>query len=208
MGVAAEERRLLSLLLDETGPDAPTLCEGWLTRDLAAHLVLRESRPDAAVGILLPPLAGHTQRVQDAIAARPWPELVDRVRRGPAWYWPTSIGRLDELANTAEFLVHHEDVRRGRPGWQPRPAEATRDAAAWRAARTAAKVNLRRVPVGVTLRTTDGREATVKTNTEQVTVTGDPVELLLFVFGRDAVRVTFEGDLAAIDQLKAAGRGI
>ncbi|OXM75110.1 MULTISPECIES: TIGR03085 family metal-binding protein [Amycolatopsis] len=208
MGVAAEERRLLSLLLDETGPDAPTLCQGWLTRDLAAHLVVRESRPDAALGILLPPLAGHTQRVQDAIAAQPWPELVDRVRRGPAWYWPTSIGRLDELTNTAEFLVHHEDVRRGRPGWAPRPAEATRDAAAWRAARTAARINLRRVPVGVTLRTTDGREATARTGAEQVTVTGDPVELLLFVFGRDAVHVTFDGDAAAIGRLKAAGRGI
>ncbi|WP_115944882.1 TIGR03085 family metal-binding protein [Amycolatopsis thermalba] len=208
MGVAAEERRLLSLLLDETGPDAPTLCQGWLTRDLAAHLVVRESRPDAALGILLPPLAGHTQRVQDAIAAQPWPELVDRVRRGPAWYWPTSIGRLDELTNTAEFLVHHEDVRRARPGWAPRPAEATRDAAAWRAARTAARINLRRVPVGVTLRTTDGREATARTGAEQVTVTGDPVELLLFVFGRDAVHVTFDGDAAAIGRLKAAGRGI
>ncbi|WP_431903179.1 TIGR03085 family metal-binding protein [Amycolatopsis thermoflava] len=208
MGVAAEERRQLSRLLDETGPDAPTLCDGWLTRDLAAHLVVRESRPDAALGILLPPLAGHTRRVQDGIAAQPWSRLVERVRRGPAWYWPTSIGRLDELTNTAEFLVHHEDVRRGRPGWQPRPADPARDAAAWRAARGAAKVNLRRVPVGVTLRTIDGREATVKRGAGQVTVTGDPVELLLFVFGRDAVRVEFEGDPTAVDRLKKARRGI
>ncbi|MDQ0380914.1 TIGR03085 family metal-binding protein [Amycolatopsis thermophila] len=208
MGVAAEERLALSRLLDETGPDAPTLCEGWLTRDLAAHLVVRESRPDAALGILLPPLAGHTRRVQDGVAAQPWPELVDRIRRGPAWYWPTSIGKLDELTNSAEFLVHHEDVRRGRPGWEPRPADPARDAAAWRAARTAAKVNLRKVPVGVVLRTCDGREAKVKNGAQTVTVTGDPVELLLFVFGRDAAHVSFEGDSAAVDRLKASGRGI
>ncbi|GAB3562821.1 TIGR03085 family metal-binding protein [Amycolatopsis endophytica] len=208
MGVAAEERRQLSLLLDRTGPDAPTLCEGWLTRDLAAHLVVRESRPDAALGILLPPLAAYTQRVQDGIAAQPWARLVDRVRRGPAWYWPTSIGALDELTNSAEFLVHHEDVRRGRPGWEPRPADPVRDAAAWNAARRTGKLSLRKVPVGVRLRTTDGRETVAKSGAEEVTVTGDPVELLLFVFGRDAVQVSFDGDPGAVDRLQAAGRGI
>ncbi|NIH84046.1 TIGR03085 family metal-binding protein [Amycolatopsis granulosa] len=208
MGVAADERRALSQLLTEAGPEEPTLCRGWLTRDLAAHLVVRESRPDAALGIVLPPLAGHTRRVQDAIAAQPWLRLVERVRRGPAWYWPTAIGKLDELANTAEFLVHHEDVRRGRPGWQPRPADPARDAAAWRAARTAAKLNLRRVPVGVTLRTPGGDVAVVRGGAAQVTVTGDPVELLLFVFGRDAVHVSFEGGPAAVGRLKSAGRGI
>jgi hypothetical protein len=36
------ERARLSDLLDELGPDAPTLLALWTTRDLAAHLVLRE----------------------------------------------------------------------------------------------------------------------------------------------------------------------
>src|SRR5882762_622635 len=36
------ERRELCDLFLELGPDAPTLCEGWTTLDLAAHLVLRE----------------------------------------------------------------------------------------------------------------------------------------------------------------------
>lgn len=39
---AREERAALAALLEDSGPDGPTLCEGWLTRDLAAHLVLRE----------------------------------------------------------------------------------------------------------------------------------------------------------------------
>ncbi len=51
MSYSREERRALCALLDETGPDAPTLCEGWTTGDLAAHLVLRERRPDAAAGV-------------------------------------------------------------------------------------------------------------------------------------------------------------
>ena len=27
---------------------------------------------------------------------------------------------IDELVNTVEFFVHHEDVRRAAPGWTPR----------------------------------------------------------------------------------------
>src|ERR1700743_2358756 len=59
---ARDERLALCALLDRTGPDAPTLCEGWRTGDLAAHLVLREHRPDAAVGIMGGPLAGPPRR--------------------------------------------------------------------------------------------------------------------------------------------------
>src|SRR5947208_3368139 len=185
--LAHEERNELCDLMLETGPDAPTLCEGWTTRDLAAHLVLREHRLDAAPGILLPALAGYTQKVQDRYAAKPWASLVQQVRNGPSKFWPTAIGPLDELTNAAEFLVHHEDVRRAQPDWTPRPADPTRDAAAWRSATQSAKLNLRKSPVGVTLRTRDGREATVKTGPDPVTIVGEPVDLLLFVFGRDAV---------------------
>jgi uncharacterized protein (TIGR03085 family) len=208
MGVAADERRALSVLFDQVGPDAPTLCEGWRTRDLAAHLIVREHRPDAAAGIMVPQLASYTRRVQDQYAAKPWPELVDQVRSGPAWFWPTRIGPVDEVTNGAEFLVHHEDVRRGQPSWEPREADATRDAAAWRSVKTASKLNLRKSPVGVALRTTDGHQSTVKAGPEPVTVVGAPVELLLFVFGRDAVRVEFEGEPAAVGRLKALSRGI
>ncbi|KDN16334.1 TIGR03085 family metal-binding protein [Amycolatopsis rifamycinica] len=208
MGVAADERQALSSLFAELGPDAPTLCEGWTTRDLAAHLVVREHRPDAAPGILVPALAGYTKKVQDRYAARPWASLVELVRKGPAKFWPTAIGPLDELTNAAEFLVHHEDVRRAQDGWEPRPADPTRDAAAWSSARQAAKLNLRKSPVGVTLRTRDGREAAVKTGPDPVTVVGAPVDLLLFVFGRDAVHLDFEGDAAAVGRLRSVNRGL
>ena len=68
----------------EVGPDAPTLCEGWLTADLAAHLVIRERRPDAAPGLVLPALSGYMDRVQRSVRDRySWPELVAKVRSGP-----------------------------------------------------------------------------------------------------------------------------
>nr|BFE88977.1 hypothetical protein GCM10020093_115780 [Planobispora longispora] len=55
MTYARAERAALSDLFARLGPDAPTLCEGWTTFDLAAHLVLRERRLDAAPGIALSP---------------------------------------------------------------------------------------------------------------------------------------------------------
>ena len=61
-----------------SGPDAPTLCEGWTTRDLAAHLVIRERRLDATPGILVPQLAGYTAKVQEQVtAATDWTALVE-----------------------------------------------------------------------------------------------------------------------------------
>src|SRR6476620_10302201 len=102
MTAAQRERAALVATMRDLGPDAPTLCDGWTTRDLAAHLVVREHRADAAPGIVVPALAGYTQKVQDRYAAKPWANLVEQVRKGPSRFWPTAIGPLDELTNTAE----------------------------------------------------------------------------------------------------------
>lgn len=64
MTAASRERAALVNTMRAVGPDGATLCVGWTTRDLAAHLVLRERRPDAAAGILVPALAGYTARKQ------------------------------------------------------------------------------------------------------------------------------------------------
>ena len=208
MGLAKDERHALSDLFEQLGPDEPTLCEGWRTRDLAAHLVVRERRPDTLPGVVVPAFAGHTKRVQEGIAARPWGELVEQVRRGPIRVWLKSFATVDEVVNSAEYLVHHEDVRRAQPDWKPRPADPSRDATAWRLAVRMGKVNLRKSPVGVVLRNAYGELASVKSGTPVVTVVGEPVELLLFVFGRDAVHVEFEGDEDAIERLKGAPRGL
>ncbi len=124
---ARSERAALADLFDAVGPDAPTLCEGWRTRDLAAHLVLRESRPDAAPGIVVRRLAGWTDRVQQGLARSDWPRLVDKVRSGPPTLSAFGLPGVDRLLNTTEYFVHHEDVRRAAPDWAPRGIGAQHD---------------------------------------------------------------------------------
>ena len=199
MGIASDERRALSDLFDELGPDVATLCEGWTARDLAAHLVLRDRRPDAAAGIAIKAVAGHTARVQRAIAARPWADLVRQVRTGPPSWSPFRLPGLADVVNGAEYFVHHEDLRRGQPDWKPRPADPERDEALWRVVRMTGRLVYRRSPVGVVLRRPGGPEFTAHRGRDTVAVVGEPGELLLHVFGRDAAaRVTFDGDQRSI----------
>jgi uncharacterized protein (TIGR03085 family) len=208
MGIARDERAQLSDLFTEVGPDAPTLCGDWKTRDLAAHLVVRERRPDAAGGIVIKPLAGYLQRVQDGYAAKPWPELVDLVRSGPPLLSPYRPAFIDKLVNTTEYYVHHEDVRRAVPGWEPRPADKARDGALWAAVVRGGGMMFRKSPVGVIVRTPGGKDATLKRGPDSVTILGEPGELLLYAFGRDQARVDFDGDQPSIGVVQGLNRGI
>ena len=208
MGLARDERACLADLFTEVGPEAPTLCEGWRTSDLAAHLVIRERRPDTAPGIVIKPLAGYTERVRREYAAKPWQELIRLVRTGPPRLSPTSIGPVDELVNGAEFFVHHEDVRRGAAGWAPREPDDTRDEQLWRILSRMAKLPFRASPVGVVLRRTSGAEIAAKRGPDTVTISGEPGELLLFAFGRDEVEVDFAGEQAAIARVRGLKRGL
>ena len=117
---ARAERSALCDLFLTVGPDAPTLAGDWTTRDLAAHLVVRERRPDAGPGIVTPFLHDYSERVRIAERERPWTELVERVRQGPPRWNPMHLEAVDALVNTVEFFVHHEDVRRAAPGWTSR----------------------------------------------------------------------------------------
>jgi uncharacterized protein (TIGR03085 family) len=208
MAVSTDERAALCDLFSELGPDEPTLCEGWQTRDLAAHLVVRERRPDAAVGIMFAPLAGHTKRVQDSYAAKPWAELVDLVRTGPPALSPTRIPAVDKAVNSVELFIHHEDVRRAQPDWKPRDPDPERDAVTWAGVTRAGKMTLRRSPVGLVLRRPDGEEAVAKRGPNTVILAGEPGELLLFAFGRDAVHVDFEGEQTSIAVVKGLTRAL
>jgi uncharacterized protein (TIGR03085 family) len=211
-GFAARERQELAELLATVGPDAPTLCTGWRTADLVSHLVLREGRPDAAVGILAKPLAGWTRKVQESTRARiPYPELVERFRSGPPAWSPTRLGSVDEAANTVEFFVHLEDVRRATPDWKPRELAPELDDELWRKLRGSAKLLFRKVPVGVTLvRAPQQLTVVAKPATPQmVTVTGTAGELTMFCSGRkDAAKVELHGDAAAVERLRNSPLGI
>src|SRR3954471_19920874 len=88
---SAAERAALADALENAGPHRPTLCDGWTTTELAAHLVSRERRPDAAAGILIPALAGWTDRVRDKYATWSYADLVHAIRTGPPWTSPMAI---------------------------------------------------------------------------------------------------------------------
>ena len=209
VAVARSERAALCDLLDQLGPDAPTLCEGWRTRDLAAHLALRERRPDAAAGLVLPFLAGYAGKVQARFAAHPYSALVELVRAGPPGWSPQRVGLVDQATNTLEFLVHHEDVRRARERWSPRPPDAGREAAVWARLRLMARLLGRRSPVGLTLEPPHAPAVTVKPGAPRVTMAGPPSELALYLFGRTGVAdIELRGPSEAVDELRAVRFGI
>ena len=209
MSLASHERADLADLFGEVGPDRPTLCEGWQTRDLAAHLVLREGRPDASLGIAVKPLAGWTDRVQRHLAHGDWTDLVQRFRSGPPLLSFFRLPGIDDSWNGFEFLVHHEDVRRAQPDWEPRQLPAKAVDSVWgRLVQGGGKVFFRHAGTGVTLRRPDGREAVVRGGEPMVTLVGDPVELVMYAFGRtDHAHVELEGDPDAITRLGGAGLG-
>ena len=199
---ARSERAELCDLLLEVGPDAPTLCTGWSTRDLAAHLVIREGRPDAAAGIVVGPLAGYTARVQDQVAHEDFRRLVQRVRSGPPVWTLLWIGPVDAALNTLEFFVHHEDVRRARDGWVPRELREPVIAQLWSALSRGGKVLARRLPVGVVVRPTDGPKADIdlrlRDGSSSVTLVGPVAECILALYGRLTQGLTIDGAAADV----------
>ncbi|MGW2597224.1 TIGR03085 family metal-binding protein [Streptomyces klenkii] len=206
---AQRERLLLADLLESAGPDAPTLCDGWRTRDLAAHVVVRERRSDAAAGLVFKPLAARLERVQAEFAAKPYEELVGLVRGGPPRLSPYALKQIDEAANTVEFFVHAEDVRRAQEEWAPREVDPVFADALWSRLERVARMLGRRSPVGLVLRRPDGRTAVARRGAPVVTVTGEPAELTLFAFGRQtAARVELAGDKDAVAKLQGAQLGI
>lgn len=211
MTPSASERAALVSELLRRGPGAPTLCEGWRARDLAAHLVVRERRPDAALGLVLPPLAGRGERVRAAVAARPFEELVAAVADGPPRLSPFALPGVDAAVNTGEHFVHVEDLRRaGEEPEEPRDLPADVRRALWAGLRGRARLLYRRSPVGVVLETPEGR-AVVRRAPEgagEVVLRGGTGEVLLHSFGREAVaRVELDGapqDVRALADLDRA----
>lgn len=207
MSIAQRERAALVETMRAAGPDAPTLCEGWNARDLAAHLVVRERRLDAAPGILVPKLAGYTAKVQQQVTdSTDWATLVDRIASGPPLFSPFKV--LDPLVNVAEMFIHNEDVRRAQPGWEPRVLDDATVNALARQVATMARMAMAKSPARVTLRTQEGKTLATVGSGPEVTVTGAPGELLMFAAGREPAQVTFSGADDAVAALRSAHRGL
>ena len=132
------------------------------------------------------------------------------VRNGPPRLSPFSLPGVREQANLIEYFVHHEDVRRARPGWEPREIDQDLSDSLWRMLRMARFV-LRKVAVGAELvrddqpGAADGVRFTARARTPVVTVTGAPAELTMWALGRTgAARVRLDGSQAALAALQAS----
>jgi uncharacterized protein (TIGR03085 family) len=207
------ERAALCDLFLAVGPDAPTLCGDWSTADLAAHLVIRERNPLSAPGILL---GGRFEGTTERLMAREldrhgYAGVVERVRTGPP-LGPMAIRPVGRLANTIEFVVHHEDVRRP-AGEGPRPDDTELQDAVWSLLRRGARLLVAPGKLGSTsLRLVRPGHDPVQASGKGdggATITGDPVEVLLYLYGRKAVAdVTLTGDDAARAKVDQASFGI
>ncbi len=194
--------------MSEVGPDAPTLCGDWTVRDLAAHLLVRERRVDAMPGILVPALADHTEKVRRSATDRQWAHLLADVDSGPPKWSPMFL--FDAVANAAEMFVHHEDVRRAQPGWEPRTLSADDQDQLWRIARMIGRNSYGGCGVTVVFERSDSGERVTlrKRGPRTVVLRGEPSELVLHAFGRDQVRLEIEGDESAVTELTGSKRGL
>jgi uncharacterized protein (TIGR03085 family) len=204
------ERAALADALEAAGPRRPTLCEGWESRHLAAHVVLRESTALTAAGIVVKPLAERTERVTRSTgdrAADPagYRALVDRVRSGPPVWHP--LHWAGDVAQLVELFVHTEDVRRAGPDGRavgPREQHPDHRAALWDGLVRMAKRLYARSGCQVVLLDDDGRrQVLAREGGEEVTVRGAVGELVLHAYGRAAVaRVTVEGSPVGLTALQ------
>jgi uncharacterized protein (TIGR03085 family) len=196
MSWVATEQDALVRTLRSANPDAPTLCEGWDVRRLLAHLVQRQQGPvdglKDAVARKPPGQEPGLSRLTDrARSPYGYARLVDRFVAGPPRWSPMSWAA--EQISFVEYVIHHEDVRRGGTGpAQPRDLPAAEQEAVWKQLGLFA-LALRRSPVGVRLATPRGETRVVKAG-DGVTLTGEPVELALWISGRrEAAHVAVTG---------------
>src|SRR5690606_5070843 len=120
------------------------------------------------------------------------------------------------LLNLNEYVVHHEDVRRAN-GMGPRTDRPDLDGEVWSMLRRGAKLMTRKVKgAGLVLRRADARISSDEIVTRKTaegqptaTLTGEPVELLLYLFGRrGAAQVELTGPPEAVAAVEQAAFGV
>jgi uncharacterized protein (TIGR03085 family) len=203
--VLEAERAALCDTLGRVGPAAPTLCEGWTTADLAAHLVVRERNPLAAPGIVFGgPFASYTASAMEREKAKGYGVLLATLRGGPPGYMKSMMAAV----NVNENWVHHEDVRRAN-GDGPRSEDPDVASVLTGVIKRTAKFGTRRIkPCGLALELPD-EMIIVRAGSPTAVMHGAIGECVLFLAGRrEAALVALEGDSRAVETLRTAKLGI
>jgi uncharacterized protein (TIGR03085 family) len=203
---AHRERLALCDTALREGPDADTLCDPWDVRQLVCHLLVRERNPVAAVGIAVGPLAGLTEQAMERLGRTDFEVLVERLRS--PWLLPWAVPGVEQLSNTLEFYVHHEDIRRSQPGWEPRSLAESDEGAVWTYLRLAGRGLAR--SAGVPLRMEwDSRAHTLRRGDDPVVLRGLPSEIALVLQGRARVAdLAYHGPPEAVAHLRGADLGV
>jgi uncharacterized protein (TIGR03085 family) len=147
-----------------------------------------------------------------------YPELIGLFKAGPPRLSLFAIGGFDEMVNTVEYFVHHEDVRRAAEGWTERTLPPGLSDALWKRLK-GSRLFLRSAPTGIVFARADATgsantpfastesansapEIIAKNATPSVTVAGPPAELTLWSMGRvSAAQVELSGPDEAVARL-------
>jgi uncharacterized protein (TIGR03085 family) len=210
MSLTSDERAAICDSFEKFGPDAPTLCEGWNTRDLLAHMLVRERRPDAGAGLIVPFLRQHLEQVTEEFKSEPWDKMIKTFRDGPPILSVSAIPVVGDRFNLGEFFIHHEDIRRAQPDWVPRENSTELDDALWNPLKMMGRLLFRKSPVGVTLRSAGREDIVVKKGERSVILVGLPGEIVIHGSGRplDKVHVVVQGDPADVKAFEDSPRGM
>lgn len=213
MHLVQASRLALAETLLAAGPSADTLCDGWQTRHLAAHLVLRESSWLAAGTVFKPLSKKLDAKLNQLAVAAQTPEryagLIRTFRSGPPAMSPFAIEKVDQAANLAEFFIHTEDVRRARGQWAPRVLDKEYTELLWQSLTRMSRLLFSKAPIGIILTRPDGQRHVAKKAPNAVSITGPVTELMMYAFGRvDQSLVLFEGGETALEIAKGFKPGL
>jgi uncharacterized protein (TIGR03085 family) len=186
------ERAALADAFSQASPDDPTLCAGWTTSHLLAHLVQRENNLFGniadQIGRRPPGQEKHLGKLVATTQTRSgYDALIRRLADGPPSWSPMSWA--GEQLNLLEFLIHHEDVRRGSGAGTPPPRQLPNEEqqAIFQRLPMLAKLSYRRALVGIILATPDKDRKVAKNGNTKVELLGTPIDLALYLSGRQRV---------------------
>lgn len=208
--VTAERQRLVTTF-ERVGADAPTLCEGWSAEDLLRHLVIREIYPHVGLFAKVPVgLADPAREQVEELNGQDYDTLLSTFRDGRQKLSPLQVAPVDRAMNTLEYVIHHEDLRRAQNPVLGRVLTGEEQREIFTHLKGMAQMLFAASPVRIVLHAPGIGDITAlatKRHKNTVTITGAPVELALFAFGRDSVAdVSFAGDASDIEKVTASKR--